>query len=59
MFPQLKISVNSSVRCLDLSQQKNKLAVVDDTGLCQVFSNTNYELLFQVWQNWVMVRTGH
>ncbi|GJQ71136.1 hypothetical protein Trydic_g1040 [Trypoxylus dichotomus] len=46
-FPLLKITVNSPVRCLDLSQRKRKIAVVDENGLCQVFSTINRELLFQ------------
>ncbi|KAF5280569.1 hypothetical protein FQR65_LT00320 [Abscondita terminalis] len=58
-FPVLKITVNSPVRCLDLSKNKEKLAVVDETGLCQVFDTNTNELCFQepgtnsaVWNNY-------
>lgn len=44
----MKVTINSAVRCLDLSQRKRKLAVVDENGLCQVFNTSSGELLFQV-----------
>ncbi|KAB0796579.1 hypothetical protein PPYR_10640 [Photinus pyralis] len=46
-FPILKVTVSAAVRCLDLSRNKEKLAVVDETGLCQVFDSHNGELYFQ------------
>lgn len=46
-FPRLKVTVGAPVRCLDLSQRKQKLAVVDDTGLLQVFNSKSGELIFQ------------
>ncbi|XP_022909973.2 intraflagellar transport protein 122 homolog [Onthophagus taurus] len=46
-FPLLKITIQSPIRCLDLSQHKKKLAVVDDIGTLQVFNTINSELLFQ------------
>ncbi|CAH1993982.1 unnamed protein product [Acanthoscelides obtectus] len=47
MHPMLKVTVNESVRCLDMSQRKQKLAVVDDNGLCQIFDSRTNELLYQ------------
>lgn len=47
-FPILKVSVNAAIRCLDLSENKEKLAVVDETGLCQVFDAASSELCYQV-----------
>ncbi|XP_017773799.1 PREDICTED: intraflagellar transport protein 122 homolog [Nicrophorus vespilloides] len=46
-FPLLKVTVNAPIRCLDLSQRKQKLAAVDETGLCQVFNTKNGDLLYQ------------
>ncbi|XP_066148433.1 intraflagellar transport protein 122 homolog isoform X1 [Euwallacea fornicatus] len=47
IHPLLKVRVNDGVRCLDMSQKKEKLAVVDETGLLQVFKAKNGELCFQ------------
>ncbi|CAG9855625.1 unnamed protein product [Phyllotreta striolata] len=47
MHPLLKVTVNEGIRCLDLSQRKQKLAVVDDSGMCQIFNFRTGELLFQ------------
>lgn len=44
----LLVTVQAAVRCLDLSSQREKLAVVDENGLCQVFLVSTGELLFQV-----------
>lgn len=41
------MTTNEGVRCLDLSQRKEKLAVVDETGLCQIFNAKTGELFFQ------------
>lgn len=42
------MTVQAAVRCLDLSYQREKLAVVDENGLCQVYLANTGELLFQV-----------
>ncbi|CAH1119744.1 unnamed protein product [Phaedon cochleariae] len=47
IHPLLKVTSNDGIRCLDLSQRKEKLAVVDDTGLCQIFNARTEELFFQ------------
>ncbi|XP_050311771.1 intraflagellar transport protein 122 homolog [Anthonomus grandis grandis] len=50
IHPLLKVTVNEGVRCLDISQMKQKLAVVDETGLLQVFKLHLFkpcELLYQ------------
>ncbi|XP_030763034.1 intraflagellar transport protein 122 homolog [Sitophilus oryzae] len=47
VHPLLRVSVNDGIRCLDVSQRKEKLAVVDETGLCQVFKLKNGELCYQ------------
>lgn len=40
--------MKDGVRCLDLSQRKEKIAVVDETGLCQVFHVDSGELYYTV-----------
>lgn len=47
-FPILLLTVNAAIRCLDLSSEREKIAVVDDNGLCQVFNVNTGDLLFQV-----------
>ncbi|XP_057655488.1 intraflagellar transport protein 122 homolog isoform X2 [Diorhabda carinulata] len=47
IHPLLKVTVKEGIRCIDLSQLKQKLAVVDDSGLCQIFNAVTGELLFQ------------
>lgn len=47
-FPILLVTANAAIRCLDLSSHREKLAVVDENGLCQVFLADTGELLFQV-----------
>lgn len=47
-FPLLRVTVNNGIRCLDLSQTKEKLAVVDETGLCQVFFVESGALYYKV-----------
>lgn len=46
-FPILLHTINGAVRCVDLSAGREKLAVVDEAGLCQVFHLTTGDLLFQ------------
>lgn len=45
--PLLKVKVNEGIRCIDLSQKKEKLAVVDESGLCQVFNAKTGDLFYQ------------
>ncbi|CAG9763966.1 unnamed protein product [Ceutorhynchus assimilis] len=40
VHPLLKQTINSSIRCLDLSRDKSKLALVDETGLMQIFKHS-------------------
>ncbi|XP_044767186.1 intraflagellar transport protein 122 homolog [Coccinella septempunctata] len=47
LHPLMKVKINNPVRCLDLSSCREKLAVVDDSGLCQVFNNMNRSLIYQ------------
>lgn len=47
IHPLLKVSVAESVRCLDLSQRKEKLAVVDEGGSLQIFTYRTGELCCQ------------
>lgn len=47
IHPLLKVTVSDGIRCLDLSQKKQKLAVVDETGLLQVFHAKTGELYYQ------------
>lgn len=46
-FPVALLKQQTSVRCLDLSCSRNKLAVVDENNTCLVYNLTNKELLFQ------------
>ncbi|EPY29893.1 hypothetical protein AGDE_09717 [Angomonas deanei] len=50
-FPIVLTKVNSGVKCLDVNCMRNKLAVVDDNHLLQVFdislNNNKGELIFQ------------
>ena len=39
---------NTSVRCLDMSATRTKLAVVDEHNTCLVYDVNTKELLFQV-----------
>jgi len=41
------LKIGSSVRCLDLSASRKKLAVVDEHNTCLVYDITTKELLFQ------------
>eukprot|EP00039_Didymoeca_costata_P007788 m.103931 g.103931 ORF g.103931 m.103931 type:complete len:1184 (+) comp13828_c0_seq5:52-3603(+) len=45
-FPIELIKQKSAVRCLDLSSNRKKLAVVDDNNLCLVYDLISKELLF-------------
>ena len=39
---------NTAVRCLDLSANRRRLAVVDEHNTCLVYDLSTKELLFQV-----------
>ena len=43
---------NTSVRCLDMSARRQKLAVVDEHNTCLVYDVNTKELLFQVHGHW-------
>ncbi|XP_042142808.1 intraflagellar transport protein 122 homolog [Ixodes scapularis] len=46
-FPLALLKVGSPVRCLDLSVDRKRLAVVDEKGTCLVYHLTSKQLLFQ------------
>ncbi|KAF5296550.1 hypothetical protein FQA39_LY12468 [Lamprigera yunnana] len=46
-FPILKITVNAAVRCIDYNSTKEKLAIVDESYVLQVFNMNTNELCFQ------------
>lgn len=46
-LPVPVLRINSSIRCLDLSAKRKKLAVVDDNSLCSVYNLSNNSLLYQ------------
>lgn len=46
-FPIHLIQQRTSIRCLDLSASRNKLAVVDEHATCLVYDLSSKELLFQ------------
>ncbi|KAK7101404.1 intraflagellar transport protein 122 homolog isoform X1 [Littorina saxatilis] len=46
-FPMLLLKQNTSVRCLDLSCSRAKLAVVDEHNICLVYDLATKDLLFQ------------
>ena len=47
-FPVVLLTINSAIRCLDLSASRAKLAVVDEHSTCQVFDIETKKLEFQV-----------
>lgn len=47
-FPITLLKQNTSVRCLDMSTSRSKLAVVDEHNTCLVYDIQTKELLFQV-----------
>lgn len=47
-FPVEILKIKNAVRCLDLSEQRGKLAIVDENTTCLVFDLKTNELLFQV-----------
>ncbi|CAH1783917.1 unnamed protein product [Owenia fusiformis] len=46
-FPITLLKQNTSIRCLDMSMMRQKLAVVDEHNTCLVYDCTSKELLFQ------------
>ena len=46
-FPVHLLTINSAIRCLDLSASRRRLAVVDEHSTCQVFDLANKQLMFQ------------
>ena len=46
-FPVALLSINSAIRCLDLSSSKTKLALVDENSTCQIFDLNSKKLLYQ------------
>lgn len=53
-FPMLLLKQNTSVRCLDMSSSRNRLAVVDEHNTCLVYDILSKELLFQVCEKYRM-----
>lgn len=47
-FPITLLKLSTSVRCLDMSASRNKLAVVDEHNTLLVYDISSRELLFQV-----------
>ncbi|XP_032827224.2 intraflagellar transport protein 122 homolog [Petromyzon marinus] len=47
LFPIVLLKQATSVRCLDMSTSRNKLAVVDEHNVCLVYDLRTRELLFQ------------
>ena len=47
-FPISIASINGSVRCVDLSMTRRKLAIVDETETCSVYDVNIKELMFTV-----------
>ena len=47
-FPITLLKQNTSVRCLDMSSSRTRLAVVDEHNTCLVYDINTKELLFQV-----------
>ncbi|XP_054721497.1 LOW QUALITY PROTEIN: intraflagellar transport protein 122 homolog [Uloborus diversus] len=46
-LPVPLLKIGASVRCLDLSAKRKKLAVVDENNTCSVYDLTNNSLLYQ------------
>lgn len=44
-FPLLRVTLKCGIKCLDLSQSKHKLAVVDETNVCHIFDVDSGQLL--------------
>ena len=46
-FPVVLLTINSAIRCLDLSASRTRLAVVDEHSTCQVYDVNTKKLEFQ------------
>ena len=46
-FPVLLLTISSAIRCLDLSSDRSRLAVVDEHSTCQVYDVATKKLQFQ------------
>lgn len=49
-FPLLRASLKDGIKCLDLSQSKRKLAVVDENNFCHIFDVGTGQLLSIVYK---------
>jgi len=47
-FPMMMLKLNTSLRCVDINANRQKLAVVDEHGTCLVYNIKTKELLYQV-----------
>merc|ERR1712014_513015 len=47
-FPVLLLTISSAIRCLDLSADRSRLAVVDEHSTCQVYDVATKKLQFQL-----------
>ena len=47
-FPVTMLKLNTSLRCIDINANRQKLAIVDEHGTCLVYSIKSKELLYQV-----------
>lgn len=47
-FPLLRVSLKDGIKCLDLSQSKRKLAVVDENNRCHIFDMDTGKLISTV-----------
>jgi len=47
-FPMTMLKLNTSLRCIDINANRQKLAVVDEHGTCLVYNIKTKELLYQV-----------
>jgi len=43
------LKLNTSLRCIDINANRQKLAVVDEFGTCLVYNIRTKELLYQVY----------
>jgi len=48
-FPMTMLKLNTSLRCIDINANRQKLAVVDEFGTCLVYNIRTKELLYQVY----------
>lgn len=46
-FPVNLLTINSAIRCLDLSMSRRRLAIVDEHSTCQVYDLKTKELMYQ------------